>query len=138
MGIEINTKQLLIAEHKLDIGNFSFYKNVIVGEFSEGVHVTHENAIVPIQIATQLYGSKEPIIYISHRKYSYSMDPVGYKETVALFPNFIAFGIVTQNKRTRMLANLERLFIKRPIRLFNTLDEALVWAEEFLLNEPKL
>lgn len=132
MGTSLRTKLTPIVEHSLDVGRFTFYQNIIVGEFSEGVHVTFENATIPIQIATQLYGDKEPIIYISHRKHSYSMDPVGYKEVVELFPNFKAFGIVAQNKRRRMLANLERLFIKKPIRVFDNLESALSWATEFL------
>ena len=132
MSTIIRTAQTPIAEHNLDVGRFTFYKNIIVGEFSEGVHVTFENAAIPIQIATQLYGAENPIIYISHRKNSYSMDPVGYKDVVELFPNFRAFGIVAQNKRRRMIANLERLFIKKPIRVFDNLESALSWATEFL------
>lgn len=138
MGTSITTKQTPIVEHNLDVGHFTFYQNILVGEFAEGVHVTFENATIPIQIATQLYGEEKPIIYISHRKNSYSMDPVGYKEVVDLFPNFRAFGIVAQNKRRRMLANLERLFIKKPIRVFDNLDAALIWAEEFLKEQVKV
>lgn len=135
MGTVLRTKQTPIVEHSLDVGHFTFYRNIVVGSFAEGVHVTFDNATIPIQIATQLYGSGEPIVYISHRKNSYSMDPVGYKEVIDLFPNFRAFGIVALNKRRRMLANLERLFIKKPIRVFDTLDAALTWAEEILAQE---
>ena len=132
MRTSIKIKQTPIAEHRLDIGNFIFYQNIMVGEFAEGVHVTFEKAAFPIQIATQLYGEGKSFIYISHRKNSYSMDPVGYKELVDLYPNFIAFGIVAQNKRRRMIANLERLFIDKPIRVFDTMDNGLLWAEEVL------
>jgi hypothetical protein len=137
MGTVLRTKQTPIVEHNLDVGKFTFYQNIIVGEFAEGIHVTFENAAIPIQIATQLYGTEEPIIYISHRKNSYSMDPVGYKEVIDLFPNFRAFGIAALNKRRRLLANLERLFIKKPIRVFNTMEAALIWAEEILAQETK-
>lgn len=121
--------QIPIAEHNLEVGRFFFYPNIVVGEFNEGVHVTYENATIPIQIATEIYGGEVPIVYISHRLHSYAMDPVGYKEVVELFPNFKAFGIVAESKRRRMLANLERLFIKKPIRVFSNLDDALKWAE---------
>ena len=135
MGNVIQTKQEPIVQHRLDIGNFTFYPNILVAEFSEGVHVSFENATIPIQIATQMFGDKKPLIYISHRKNSYSMDPVGYKEVVDLFPNFMAFGIIAQTKRRRMIANLERLFIKKPIRVFDNLEDTLVWAEGFLKNK---
>lgn len=137
MGNVIQTRQKPIVQHRLDIGNFTFYPNIIVGEFSEGVHVSFENATIPIQIATQLFGDKKPLIYISNRKNSYSMNPVGYKEVVDLFPNFKAFGIIAQTKRRRMLANLESVFIKKPMRVFDNLEDALSWAEEILKTESK-
>ncbi len=119
-----------IAEHDLDVGKFTFYSNVLVVEFNEGVHVTFENAAFPIQVAHEIYGSDKPIVYISHRIHSYSMDPMGYREVIELFPNFKAFAIVAQQKRRRMLAHLERLFIKKPIRVFDNLESAMLWAEE--------
>ena len=126
------TRQKFIVEHKLDIGKFVFYANIVVGEFYEGVHVTKENATEPIQIALQIYGDKEPIVYISHRLHSYSMDPVGYGEVVKMFPNFIGFAIVSQNRYRRMLANIEKLFIKKPIGVFYDMESAFDWAEGLL------
>lgn len=124
-----------IVSHDLDIGRFIFYPNIVVGEFNEGIHATVENTALPIQMATEIYGVEEPIIYISHRLNSYSMDAVGYGKVVHLFPNFKAFAIVAQNKRRRMLANLERMFIKKPTRVFDNLEDAIKWAEEILEKE---
>jgi len=128
----IYTKPTPIAEHNLDMGRFVFYPNFVVGEFNEGVYATFETAIVPIQLALEIYGNDKPVVYISHRLHSYAVDPVGYKEVYDLFPNFEGFAIVATNKRRRMLAHLERLFIKKPIRVFNNLDSAMLWAEEII------
>jgi len=128
----LHTKLTPIAEHDLDVGKFTYYPNFIVGEFKEGTYVTFENAIVPIQLAIELYGNDKPIVYISHRLHSYAMDPVGYKEVIDLFPNFKAFGIVAKNKRRRMIARLERLFVKKPIGVFEDMDSAMLWAEEII------
>ncbi len=111
-----------------------FYPNIIVGEFVEGAHVTKQNAIEPIMIAKQIYGDLEPIVYISHRRFSYSMDPVGYGEVVKMFPNFTGFAIVSQKKYMRMLAALEKLFIKKPLKVFYDLDSAFIWADELLIK----
>lgn len=132
MEITPSTTQELIAEHQLEIGKFLFYTNIVVGEFYEGAHVTKENAIEPIYISQQIYGEYKPIVYISHRLNSYSMDPVGYKEVVEMFPNFKGFAIVSKNKYRRMLASLEKLFIKKPIGVFDNMDSAFYWAEELL------
>lgn len=132
MEITPNIEQEFIVEHELKIGKFSFFQNIIVGEFYEGVHVTKSNAIEPILIAQQIYGEYKPIVYISHRRHSYSMDPIGYKEVVDMFPNFKGFAIVSKNKYRRKLAALEKLFIKKPVSTFNNLDSAIFWAKKLL------
>ena len=132
MEITPGTRQEFIIEHKLAIGKFLFYTNIVIGEFYEGVHVTKENAIEPITLAQEIYGDYKPIVYISHRLHSYSMDPVGYKKVVDMFPNFKGFAIVSQNKYRRMLASLEKLFIKKPIGVFDNMDSAFFWAERLL------
>ena len=125
-------KQIPLAEHDLDVGRFVFYPNIVVGEFKEGIHVTFENAAFPIQVAQMTFGSETPLVYISHRLHSYSMDPTGYRDVVALFPNFKAFVVVAKNKRRRMLAHLERFFIKKPIRVFDNLESAIEWANTYV------
>ena len=125
----------LIAEHRLEIGNFQFYTNIIVGEFAEGVHVTRLNALKPIQLAQKTYEDNRPFVYISNRLNSYSIDPVGYTEVVGMFPNFKGFAIVSQNKYRRMLAAVEKLFIKKPISVFHNIEEAFEWSNELLEKE---
>ena len=51
-----------IAEQHLEIGSFRFYPNIIVGEFTEGVHVTKVNALVTFQLAQKIYGDGRPFI----------------------------------------------------------------------------
>jgi hypothetical protein len=132
MEITPSTRQKFIVEHNLKIGKFLFYTNIVVGEFKRGIHVNKENAIEPIILTQQIYGEYKPIVYISHRLHSYSMDTVGYKEVVAMFPNFKGFAIVSQNKHRRRLALLEKLFIKKPIGVFDNMDSAFFWAEKLL------
>ncbi|WP_149304437.1 hypothetical protein [Pareuzebyella sediminis] len=124
--------QKLIVEQQWAIGKFSFYTNVVVSELAEGIHATKDKLEEPIQYAQQIYNSKTPVIYISHRLNSYSFDPVAYGEIVAMFPNLIGFAIVSTNRYRRMLASLEKLFIKRPISVFYDLEEAFIWAEKLI------
>jgi hypothetical protein len=127
--------QKVLAEHKLAIGRFLFYEGIVVGEIKEGVHVTIDNATLPFQLAKEQYGKETPVVYISHRLNSYSIDPVGYYRALnKQFPNLIAFAIVSQHRSRRMLAKFEKLFIKKPVEVFNTLEAAFCWAEEQLLK----
>lgn len=126
------SKHTPLEEHILDIGKFTFYPNIIVCEIKEGIHVDFENSAYPIQIAQMILGSEKPAVYISHRTNSYSWNPVNYREVIELFPNFSGFAIVSENKRRRMIAHLERLFIKKPIRVFENIDDAIDWAQKLI------
>jgi len=128
-------KQRLLAEHHLEIGSFWFYPNIVVGEFTEGVHVTKANAMLPFQLAQKVYGDGRPFIYISHRLNSYSMDPVGCGEVVGMFHDIRGIAIVSKNKYRRMLAVLEKRFIKKPMAVFHTLEDAFIWSGELLKKE---
>jgi hypothetical protein len=125
-------KQIPLAEHKLDLGRFVFYKNISIAEVSEGTHVTFEKLSHMLQIAKGVYGNDNPFVYISNRIHSYSIDPLGYYEAIKLFPNIKAYAIVSENKQRRMLAVLEKLFIKKPIRVFDNLETAALWAEQII------
>ncbi len=123
--------QKLLAEHHLDIGRFLFYEGIVIVEIQEGVHLTIDAAEGLFHLMRQQYGNEKPIVYISHRIHSYSIDPIGfYNGLNKQFPNLIAFAIVSQNRRRRMFAKFEKLFVKKPIDVFNTLESALTWAEE--------
>lgn len=123
-----------IVTHDLEIGRFTYYKNVVVAEYKEDANATFENSVYAIQVALEIYGNDVPVVYISHRKYSYSVNPLNYKEIIDMFPNFVGFAVVSENKRRRMMARLEKLFIKKPIRVFSELDEGLLWAENLVLS----
>ncbi len=123
--------QKLLAEHHLDIGRFLFYEGIVIIEIHEGVHVTFEAAENPFYLMEQQYGREKPVVYISHRIHSYSIDPIGfYNGLYKQFPNLVAFAIVSQNRRRRMFAKFEKLLVKKPMEVFNTLESAFKWAEE--------
>ena len=132
MSVTPLKKIVPIAEHNLEIGHMIFYPHMIVGEVKEGGHVSYENASIAAQLIAETYQGTIPFVYISNRKNSYSMDPVAYKELFGLVPNLIGFGIVAKSKRKRMLSNLERMFVKKPMRVFGSVEDAMAWAEKLL------
>jgi len=132
MDATTRIKKNIVYTLETEIGRFDYYSNVLVAEVKEGIHVTMDTAIEPLQAGAQVFGYGTDFVYISHRVNSYSIDPVGYYEAASMFPNFKALAIVATNRRRRMLANLERLFMKRPIHVFDNLEAAFEWAEEYL------
>lgn len=132
MSISTHIKQQPILEHNLETARFVFYQNMAVVEGIEGTHVTFEKVNNVLRVAEEVFGKDIPFVYISHRIHSYSIDPIGYYEAIKSFHNIKAFAIVTPRKRTKMIANLERLFVAKPIRVFDDLDSAILWAEEII------
>jgi len=135
MGVTSNINQDPIAVHELEIGKLTLYPNIIVGEVADGVHLTFENATVAAQIMAQEYKDTTPFVYISNRVNSFSMDPVAYKDLFSVVPNIQGMAIVAKSKKRRMLSNLERIFIKKPMRVFSSMDEALDWSNKLLKNK---
>lgn len=136
MGASTKIIRTPITTIDTEIGKFDYYTNMVVAEVKEGVHVTIDHAMEPLQAGAEIFGYGTNFVYISHRLHSYSIDPTGYYEAASMFPNFKGLAIVATNRRRRMLANLERLFMKRPIRVFDNLEDAVEWADEFLKNKP--
>lgn len=132
MGVSTHIKQQPILEHNLAAAKFVFYQNMAVVEGIEGTHVTFEKVSNVLRVAEEVYGNDIPFVYISHRIHSYSIDPIGYYEAIKSFDNLKALAIVTSSKRTKMIANLEKLFVAKPIRVFDDLDSAILWAEEII------
>ena len=128
----LNTKFKPVLEQTFSIGRFLFYENFIVGECHEGVHVTKENAAEAILLAQEIYGAETPLIYISNRLHSYSVDPVGFQEVAKIFPNFKGSAIVSANRLRRMTVKFEKLFIKQPVEVFHNLEKAFEWGEALL------
>lgn len=124
--------QTVINQHDLEVGKFTFYSNIIICEFKEGVHVTFENSALPMQLAQMAFGVEKPIVYISHRTSLYSWDPVQYKEMLDLFPNIIGLAMVAENKKLYNLAMKERHLVQKPIALFDNMNACLAWAKELL------
>jgi hypothetical protein len=125
-------KQTVNKQYDLEVGKFTFYPNIIICEFKEGVHVTFENSAFPMQLAQMAFGVEIPVVYISHRTSLYSWDPVRYQEVLELFPNIIALAMVAENKKLYNLAMKERQLVPKPIALFDNMNSCLDWAKEML------
>ncbi|MFS4466439.1 hypothetical protein [Maribacter sp. 2210JD10-5] len=125
----------IIHTLETDIGRFDYYPNFVIGCIKEGVHVTFEEAIISLQTAAQIYTYDKRFVYISNRVYSYSIDPMGYREASKMFINLVGLAVVAKSKKRRTLAGLERMFMKQPIRAFKDLESAFQWTQELLEKE---
>ncbi len=132
MGTATSINQQPIVEYVLETAKVVLYQNIVVVVGTEGTHVTYEKVTNVLRIVKEIYGTDIPFVYISNRIHSYSIDPLAYYEAIKLFPNLKAYAIVSHNKRSRTLAVLEKLFMKKSIRVFDELEKAFEWAEQMI------
>ncbi|AXT53330.1 hypothetical protein D1818_21795 [Aquimarina sp. BL5] len=122
----------LIHKHQLSIGSFYFYKNHIISEIKEGIILSFENCSDLFERIHSYYGTTIPFVYISNRKNSYSFVPTGHFKSSKLFPNFTGYGVVTYDAINNKVATLEQSFLETSTGIFNSLDDALLWADELI------
>lgn len=68
-------------------------------------------------------------VYITHRINSYSIDPLIYK-TTSKIENLIGFAVVTNEKLAIKSAEIEKIFLTKPFKIFKKLEDAELWAKD--------
>lgn len=115
-----------IINNSLGFCELTFYEYYVISVVLEGVNLTSELSLKISAVILNFYKGK-PFTYITHRKHSYSLDPLIYKNTSQV-ENLIAFGVVTQDYYNEQNTEVERLFLKKPYMVFPSLLEAKNWA----------
>ena len=90
---------------------------------NEGVTVKPSFNDVLIALAETHFANKD-FIYITHRIYSYAIDPTIYLKTTQI-ENLKGFIVVSPNKDFNQAQNIEKLFFSKPFKVLNTMEEAL-------------
>lgn len=122
----------LLAKEILDteIGTIYFYDNILVMEGKENSIFSIKTSLFILLKVIKMVGTK-PVVYISNRVNSYSVDPNDYKY-LEMIPNLKGIATVSYNNITKSSAKLEQKFFKKPFRDFESLDDAKFWAMEVL------
>ncbi len=123
---ESNLEKVLETE----IGTVRFYGNIVVFEAVEGIVVSHKNGFSVLLKSLQILGTK-PWVYISNRINSYSIKPIDYKYLNKI-PSLKAVAVVNYNEMGFSNAQLEAKFCKKPFQVFINLNDAVVWARNYL------
>lgn len=115
---------------RLEFCNISVYDNYMIVEMDTGVHITLEANSILISLVNTYFKNK-PFVYITHRVNSYSVDPAVYIETSKI-KNLIGLCVVSKNSMAKSTAEIEKLFFNKSFEIFNTLTEAVHWANKTL------
>ena len=115
---------------KFDFCEIYIYNNYMVVVMKEGITITPTHNQVLLNLVDTYYSNKV-FVYITHRLHSYAVDPAIYLETSKI-KNLAGFAVVSKDFKAKSNAEIEKLFLNKPFEVFNTLDEAVTWAESIL------
>ncbi|WP_353778595.1 hypothetical protein [Winogradskyella sp. 3972H.M.0a.05] len=115
---------------KFDFCIMHIYDHYMVVEINEGVHLTPEHNQILINISDTYYRNR-PFVYLTHRINSYSVDPAIYKETSKI-SNLAGFAVISKDYKAKSNAEIEKLFLNKPFEIFDTLPEAIEWANHVI------
>ena len=99
----------MIDSINFDFGKAQIFKDFVVFEMFEGVHITPEHNQILEEIVEQYFKGR-PFVYITHRKHSYSVDPSIYFKTSKI-ENLAGFAVVAGVPVAKANAEVEKLFL---------------------------
>ncbi|WP_244906364.1 hypothetical protein [Jejuia pallidilutea] len=111
------------------------FDEFMVNQIEEGVVITPKDNEILRQIIDKHFTNK-PVIYISNRHFSYSVDPLTYLGTSKIH-NLLAIAIVSDKPIARDNALFESNFYDKPFEVFETLSLAMEWVHKIILHEYK-
>ncbi|CDF80141.1 conserved hypothetical protein [Formosa agariphila KMM 3901] len=111
-------------------GTLKLFDNYVLAQVNEGASITIDTNNILKDIATNYYKG-QPFVYISYRKYSYSVDPAVYLEASKI-KNLIGFAIVTDIPMALSNTRIERMFVKKIFETFEIISEAKIWANNLV------
>lgn len=116
----------------LDFCSLEFLKKdkIVIGTINEGVHLSPELSQAIVLTVFKHLGDY-PMVYITNRIHSYSIDPTLYTN-ISKIKNVIGIGIVCNKTRKAEIAQIDKLFYKKRLKQFDTIDNAMFWAIKLL------
>jgi len=123
----------MIKSLKYSFCTIDIYNNYVISCINEGFHLTPDKNRILEDIANDYFKNKL-FTYISHRKYSYSVDPSIYLQTSKI-KNLAGMAVVAQAPLSKGNAEVEKLFLNKPFEIFSDLDDAVKWAKSIVPNE---
>ncbi|MEZ4797820.1 MAG: hypothetical protein R2785_11705 [Flavobacteriaceae bacterium] len=106
------------------------YDNYVISCINEGFHLTPDKNKILEDIANEYFYDR-PFVYITYRKFSYSVDPSIYLQTSKIF-NLAGFAVVAKAPLAKGNAEIEKLFLDKPFEIFTSLNDAKSWAKTIL------
>ena len=123
--VDSNVASQIIKQEQSDAGMLHFFNHIAVVEFNEGMHLDLNSGRKTINDLMNYFGNTKPFGLIANRVNSYSISLLETPEVKSIFPNMVAYGIVSHNEAGRMNAIIESSFCSSGNISYDNLYEAL-------------
>lgn len=120
----------MVQVEVLDFCTVSFHSKYMLVVMDEGITVTQSLHDVLVEKALEFY-KYSPFVYLTHRINSYAVDTSIYSKTSQL-ESLKGFGVITKNYKAKSNAEIEKLFLKKPFKIFEDLEGAVKWANSLI------
>ncbi|MCK8480764.1 hypothetical protein [Psychroserpens algicola] len=123
--INSNVASQIVKQEQSEAGTLHFFNHIAVVEFNEGVHADLHSGRKMINDLIQYFGNIKPFGLVANRVNSYSIALLETAEVRSIFPNLVAYGIVSHNHAGRMNAEIESQYCASQNISFDNLYEGL-------------
>ena len=106
------------------------FDEYIINQVQEGATISPDNNKDLIDIIEENF-SEKPLVYITNRYFSYSVDPITYKTTSEI-KNLLGVAVVSFDKLSSENALYERKFYNKNFEIFSNINDAIKWAHELV------
>lgn len=115
----------IVKQATSEAGTLHFFNHIAVVEFNEGIHVDLNSARKTIHDLITYFGNSRPFGLVANRVNSYSISLLETVEIKSIFPNLVAYGVVSHNHAGRMNAEIESNFCASQNISFDNLYEGI-------------
>jgi len=120
-----NVASQIIKQEETEVGTLHFFNHIAVVEFNEGIHADLNSGRHMVHALLDYFGNSKPFGIVANRVNSYSIALLETVEVRSIFPNLMAYGIVSHDRAGRMNAEIESQFCTSNNISFNNLYEGL-------------
>lgn len=136
--VDSNMASEIVKRVTSDAGTLHFFNHIAVVEFNEGVHVDLNTARKTIHDLITYFGNSRPFGLVANRVNSYSISLLETVEIKSIFPNLVAYGVVSHNQAGRMNAEIESNFCATQNISFDNLYEGLDSVHKKVIKQIKV
>lgn len=123
----------MVTTLHFEFGEIRVFKSFVVVVMKEGITVMPKYNDDLVNISEKYF--KDTLFgYVTYRKNSYAVNPLVYLKTSEI-KNLAAFAVVCADGLKSSNLELEKLFFKKPLEHFRSLDDAKNWVNEIIDNE---